>query len=269
MEGTDFGGVIDQYIINKRNEMFTSIPCVIVGRPDLKRQRIDVRILVNKITTDDEIRELPPILDVPLVFPGSRTSQFSFPVSEGDTVLCVFSQRSIDRFKLGSDQPASPMDFSKYSKKDAVAIPGLFTFPDARNDPSKRSLSHNVDDTVMTHNIGTNAECELRLTKDGNVIINAPGNDVTVNCDNSTINSSSSSTVNTSTATVNADEFNVNAPTSNFSGNVNIEGNTSVSGNLGVSGQGTLGSATINGINFTSHRHTGVQSGSDTSDGAV
>ena len=269
MEGPDLGGVINQYITNMRNNMFTAIPCKVVGEPNLAEQRIDVRVLVNKVTTDGVSREIPPILGVPLIFPGSRTSQFSFPIQRGDTVLCVFSQRSIDRFKLGSTEPSTPMDFSKYSKKDAMAIPGLFTFPDARNDPKKRSLDHSVDDTVMTHNIGTNAECEVRLTKSGNVIINAPGDNVTVNCDNSTVNASSTSTVNTGTATVNADEFNVNAPVSNFSGDVNIQGTTTISSDLNVSGKGTLGSATINGINFSSHVHTGVSSGSDNSGGPI
>lgn len=62
---------------------------------------------------------------------------------------------------------------------------------------------------------------------------------------------------------------------STFNGNVAINGNTTASGT--VAAQGTVSSAasvsapaaTIGGINFGSHRHTGVDTGSGTSGGPV
>lgn len=243
MEQQDLPSLLNQYATNKVNGMFTSMPCVVVGNPNLEEQRVDVRPLVNKITTDNKSREHPVIMGVPLIFPGSESSQFSFPVRVGDTVLCVFSQRSIARFKMGSKTPSDPMDFGKYSKNDAMAIPGLFTFPDARNNPNKRSLSHSVDDTVMTHNIGTSSECEVRLKSSGDVIINSPSK-VEVNCEESVINASSSVTVDT--------------PVASFTGDVNIAGTLTVDVDTVTAG-----------ISFVGHKHTGVTSGSSNTGGPV
>lgn len=242
MEQLDLPSLLNQYTSNKVNGLFTSMPCAVVGEPDLERQRVDVRPLVNRITADGESREHPVIMGVPLIFPGSMTSQMSFKVSSGDTVLCVFSQRSIARFKLGSKTPADPMDFAKYSKNDAMAVPGLFTFPDARNNPSHRTLSHSVDDMVMTHNIGTSSECEVRLKASGDVIINSPGK-VEVNCTESVVNSETS-TINASSSVT------VDTPIADFTGDVHIAGTLTVDVD-----------AVIAGISFIGHVHGGVTSG--------
>lgn len=262
MEKINMGSLLNQYITNQVNGLFTAIPCVVQGQIDMATQRVDVRPLVNRVTTDGESRELSPILGVPVVFPASKTSQFSFPISAGDTVLCVFSQRSIARFKLGEANPADPIDFGKYSKNDAIAIPGLFTFPDAKNDPAKRTWSHSTDDAVLVHNIGSGSECEVRLKSGGDVIINTPGK-AEVNCDTSVVNASTSATIDTPETTVTGN-LTVNGNLQ-VDQNSTVTGNSTVSGDLDVTGSGTLGSATINGIQFSTHTHTGVQSGTDTS----
>jgi len=247
MEDISLEGLLRQYTKNSINNMFTSIPARIIGSPNLAEQRVDVEILINRVTTDDLPRSHPILLNVPLVFQGSNTSQFSFPVNTGDTVLLVFSQRSIDRFKLGAKTAHVPTDFRKYSRNDAMALPGLFTFADAVNNPSKRSLSHSTDDAVMTHNIGTGEECEVRLKASGDIVVNAPGNNVTVNCDTSTVNADTSSEVNTASATINASsDTTINSPETTVTGNMLIQGHlTFVSGMTGSGGSGAV--ATING----------------------
>lgn len=186
MENVSLEGLLRQYITNSVNSVFTAIPARIVGNVNLEEQRVDVQIVIDKITTDNESRHHPVILNVPVIFPGSRTSQFSFPVSVGDTVLCIFSQRSLDRFKLGSNNTHAPLDFRKYSRADAMAIPGLFTFPDAVNDPDKHSLNHSTEDTVIVHNIGSGSECEVRLKASGQVQVNSPS-DLEVNINGNTV----------------------------------------------------------------------------------
>lgn len=252
-------GILKQYTTNTMNAMFTAMPGRVVGKPNLAEQRVDIQLLVNKVTTDDVSREHPILLNVPLVFQGSSSSQFSFPVRTGDTVLVVFSQRSIDRFKLGAKQPHTPADFRKYSRNDAMAIPGLFTFPDAVNNPSKRKLSHSTDDAVITHNIGTGAECEVRLKSSGDIIINAPGNKVQVNCKDAEIKASTSTRI--------------DSPQTTVTGSLLVEGHLAfVAGMTGSGGSG--GSvAQINGtlhatqdlragsISLVGHRHPGDSGG--------
>ena len=277
MQSLSLEGLMNQYSKNSINAMFTSIPARIVGTPNLAEQRVDVQILVNKVTTDDVSREHTVLLNVPLVFQGSQSSQFSFPVVAGDTVLLVFSQRSIDRFKLGGKTPHTPADFRKYSRNDAMAIPGLFSFPDAANNPSKRSLSHSTSDAVMVHNIGTGNECEVRLEASGGIVINAPGNKVEVNCESSVVNATSSSEVNTETATINASSSTtIDSPETTVTGNMLVEGTfTFVNGMIG-SGSAGGSTATItgsvevtedvtaSGISLTSHVHPENDNGGPT-----
>lgn len=262
MEDLSLNGLFNQHISNTMNRLFTAIPGRVVGSPDLKSQRCDVQILVDRVTVEGEPQRHPLLLNVPIIFPGSKTSQLTFPIDDGDTVMLVFSQRSIDRFKLGSSNGHVPADFRKYSRNDAVAIPGLFTFPAARNDPSKRSLSHSTVDAVLTHNIGTSAECEVRLKASGDVIINAPDNNVTVNC---------------STANINADEsVTVDTPETTVTGNMLVQGHlTFVSGMTGSGGTGAVasldgslkatGDISAGKISLQKHRHTGDSGGKTSS----
>lgn len=280
MENISLEGLLRQYITNSVNGLFTAMPARIERVVSLPEQRIDVQLLVDRVTPEGGTLKHPVVLNVPLIYPGSITSQFSFPVQEGDTVLCVFSQRSIQRFKIGVNDNHEPLDLAKYSRNDAMAIPGLFGFPSAVNDPNKRSLSHDVNDTVVTHNIGTDAECEVRLKKSGDVIVNAPGNKVEVNCEDSVVNADNSSTVNTTTASINASSSTtIDSPSTTVTGDMLVQGTftytsgmigsgsaggstASITGSISISGNVDSSSdVTASGVSLTGHTHTGDSGG--------
>ena len=201
MEDIGLPQLLSQYITNAKNQLFTAMPARVVSVQDLAEQRVDVQLLVDRVTPEDTTNPHPVVLNVPLMFPGSKSAMFSFPVDVGDTVLCVFSQRSIERFKLGAETNHRPSRLSKYSRDDAIAIPGLYSFPSARNNPDQRNLSHDTADTVVTGNIGTSSECEVRFKRTGDVIINSPSK-VEVNCSTADINASSEVTIDSPQTTV-------------------------------------------------------------------
>ncbi len=265
--------IINQYINNNLKRAFTAIPCRVTSVNNMGQQRINVQPIINIVKTSDEELEHAIIQNVPVVFPGSSTSQFSFPVNVGDTVLCVFSQRSLDRFKLGAKSPHRPIDLRKMSRNDAVAIPGLFPFEDAANNPGKRSLSHSTQDAVITHNIGTGSECEVRLKPSGDIIINSPTT-VQVNCQEAEVNAENSTTVNTSTANINASSsVTIDSPTTTVTGEMLVQGTFTFTS--GMVGSGSAGGATASitgsmdvtddvvggGVSLKSHTHGGVQTG--------
>ena len=127
-----------------------------------------------------------------------------------------------------------------------MALPGLFNFKSAVNNPSKRSLSHDISDTVVTHNIGTANECEVRLKASGDVVINSPGN-VTVNSETSTVNASSSVTI--------------DSPETTVTGNMLVQGTFTYTS--GMIGSGIANGATANitgdviadGVSLKNHTH--------------
>lgn len=242
---TDF--IQTQFQINMA-EVYTALPCVVtnvVGT--FENQRVDVQPSINTLYKDGTTEEHTQILGVPVVLPGSSTSMVSFPINVGDTVLCVFSQRSMDNFKLGNGQPTPPNDYRKFSDQDAVAIPGLFSFARSPNRPSIRKYPHNPKtELVIAHNLASGTEVMIQLKQDGQLIINTE-QAVTVNCKTGVINATESYTINTPQLNINADE-------TTWAGNITHTGNYT-----------QTGTSTFNGIVFATHKHIGVTPGSGTS----
>ncbi|WPJ20657.1 putative baseplate protein [Pseudomonas phage vB_PF_Y1-MI] len=236
-----------QFQINL-GELYTALPCIVtnvVG--DFGNQRVDVQSSINTLYKDGTSEEMSQILGVPVLLPGSSTSMVSFPINVGDTVLCVFSQRSMDNFKLGNGQPTVANDYRKFSDQDAVAIPGLFPFSRSVNRSAIRKFPHNPKtDLVVAHNIASGTEVMIQMQQDGNLNINTEMT-VTVNCKNGVVNATESYTINTPT-------MNIKAGTTNWEGNIIHKGNYTMTGQ-----------ARFNGILFDTHFHSGVTPGNGTS----
>ena len=228
--------------------IYTSIPCIVIGNDNIADGYVTVQPSLNKRYKNEVVEEHPPILAVPLMFPASSTSAFTFPVNVGDTVLCVFSQRGLDTLKVGTGKFVTPSDFRKFDKRDAIAIPGLFPFSASINKQSNRTLPHSTSDAVIAHNIGTGAEVQIRMTPAGDVLIQSPTK-VTVQCKEVIVNATTSATVTTPTATV-------NATNTTWTGDLLITGDVVIDGSLDQSGIFTL-----DGTNINSHVHSGVSTG--------
>lgn len=236
---------------SQMTDIYTSIPCIVVGVDGLNEQRIDVQPAINKRFKNEEIREHPAILSVPLMFPSSSTSSFTFPISVGDSVLCVFSQRGMDTFKAGNGGLQTPTDFRKFNKRDAVAIPGLYPFSKSVNKQSNRSLPHNIQDAVVSHNLGKGTEVEVRLKANGDVLIKSPTT-VTVECTDAVVTATTSMTI--------------TVPNSEWTGNMTFTGNITFNGNMIHNGNNTQnGIYILDTVNMNTHYHTGVTPGSGNS----
>jgi hypothetical protein len=72
---------------------------------------------------DDVAVPLPVLVGVPVVFPGSGAWRLTFPVSAGDEVLLVWSDRSLDSWK--SNGAEGDPGGGNHSLGDAVALVGL------------------------------------------------------------------------------------------------------------------------------------------------
>ena len=233
MESITLETVINSAFEYHIQSIYTAIPGIVIKvHGKLEEQRVDVQPAIKRKFKDGSIVEQPVILNVPLQFPASSTSALTFPVNVGDTVMCIFSQRTLDTFKT-SDGLCEPNDYRKFDRRDAMAIPGIFPFTKAINNPKRRTNKHSTEDMVLAHNIGTANECEVRLKKDGNIIINTEKN-VTVNCTEATVN-----------------------------GNAKVNGTTDISGDVKIGGKldvtGIVKAADFKAEEFTflTHTHTG------------
>ena len=153
----------------KMSGMFVCMVAEVLNTGKLEQCRIDVKPIVNHEYKDSTVVKYPTILSVPVQFPSSSTSALTFPINQGDNVLLVFSQKGLDVFKSGATSAHDPIDMRSFDKRDAIAIPCVNPFSKSINNPDTRTLTHNVNDMVMTHNIGKDNECEVRLTSGGEV----------------------------------------------------------------------------------------------------
>jgi hypothetical protein len=244
----DFMDIIRTQFQIDMSQVHTAIPCKIVNvYGNNEQQKVDVVPSVNNLLKDGSGEDGMQILGVPIIFPGSQSTLISFPVNPGDTVWVMFSQRSMDNFKIGNGEPTTANDYRKFSDQDAVAIPGLFPFGKSLNSPQLRKYPHDSNrDLCIAHNIASGTEVNILLKQSGDLIINTE-QAVTVNCKTGVMNATESYTITTP-------QLNINATATTWAGNITHTGNYT-----------QTGTSTFNGIPFATHKHLGVTPGSGTS----
>ena len=172
------------------SEMHVALPAQI-ERYDHTEQRADVLPLLRRVYVDGEVQGMPVVPDVPVVWPRSGGAQMTMPVRRGDTVLLVFTDRSIDRW-LAQGGDVTPDDRRQHDLSDAVAVPGLVPFADFGDvEPSE-----NNDDVLIRYagskvrvkqngDVEVEGSANIKMDAPGDIDINAGGN---VNITGSTIN---------------------------------------------------------------------------------
>jgi len=141
--------VIRVAVDNALNEMHTCLPAIIESF-DATTQTAKVNPSIRRIVYNGDKIVIPPIINVPVVFPSSGGYSITFPVAAGDEVLLVFSERSIDMW-LQSGGVQDPLDRRKHDYSDAVAIIGLHSNPKAISGYSSLNLQirDNGGDVVL------------------------------------------------------------------------------------------------------------------------
>lgn len=140
-------------------DLHVAIPAKVVEY-DNASQTASVQPLLQSSTLAPDGKEigpdtLPIVQQVPVVFPRAGGFFISFPVQEGDHVLLVMCERSIDRFMYGDGDVTDPVDLRMHHLADAVAYPGLYP------------LSRNIKDAGKTDmRIGKDGGIQLRMQND-------------------------------------------------------------------------------------------------------
>lgn len=116
---------------------------------DAAKQRASVKPLIKRKYIDGEVEGMPVIDGVPVVFPRSGGAAVTMPVHEGDGVLLIFADRSIDRWLVQGGE-VEPDDRRKHDLSDCIAVPGLVAFPDADG--------HDDDGVVVGYKGGARAK---------------------------------------------------------------------------------------------------------------
>jgi hypothetical protein len=117
-----------------------------------------VQPTIQQRTTDGEVFDYPKIVSVPVVFPRSRYFSLTYPIEKDDTVLLVFTERSMDRW-LRSGGTVDPRDPRRHDLTDAVAIPGLYPFSEGTKVKEPSSVEIQYKEASIT--IKANGDIEI------------------------------------------------------------------------------------------------------------
>lgn len=117
------------------NVTHTCLPGVIITY-DYKTQKATVQPSLRKVyqsrdaNGNNVVQDMPILNGVPVIFPRSGSSSMAFPVNEGDRVLVLVSERSLDQWISSNDSQVTPADPRQFHLADAVCLPGLYPFSD-------------------------------------------------------------------------------------------------------------------------------------------
>lgn len=116
------------------------------------------RPLVGEDGVDLEAESIPVINNVPVIHPSGGGYFVHLPLTKGDPVTLVFSDRSLDRW-IDKGGEVDPGFSHTHELSDAFAIPGGRSKQQKLSNPSSSKLV-----------LGKDAEASMQITIDGTVI---------------------------------------------------------------------------------------------------
>lgn len=154
-----FSLIIEEVLKSKMNTALVALVTASDGK-----NRVTAQPVVTRRYKGQDPKPLPPIEDVPVMFPGAGGYWLTFPVEVGSWVLLVCSQRSLETWKNSDGAVGDAITPRKFSLSDAVAIPGIFPFPDSfdvgnglqlRNKSGDVKIQIDGDNIVISNGSGT------------------------------------------------------------------------------------------------------------------
>lgn len=149
---------------------------IVVNSDNIKDGFIDVQPVTNYLDYSMNEIEYPIIHNIPVLFPSSSTSAFTFPVNQGDGVLLVFTQTSNKDYISGLKETHLPLSQSWLSLNHAVALIGFNPSNESPFNPNNYKNKISEKDLNIIHNKNTENEVVLSLRSDGNVSIKTTKN---------------------------------------------------------------------------------------------
>lgn len=157
-------------ISNSKNEMYRNmgdgwkstlrVACPgIIQSFNQVEQTVTVQLALREQISDNEYnkewREIPPLLDVPIVVPRAGGYALTLPIRQGDECLVIFGDMCIDSWwELGGIQ--NQLEKRRHDLSDGFAILGVWSQP--------RVLSNYAADSCQLRNESGTSYIELKET---------------------------------------------------------------------------------------------------------
>lgn len=225
----------------RQSSIYTSMPGIVIS-VNLAKMTCEVQIAIQGIIQNEDGTEknvpLPPLLDVPIVFPSCGNFIITMPLAAGDEVLVCFASRCIDSWWQNGGVGV-PLEARMHDLSDGFAIPGPRSSPNVVSGISSTGLQiRNKDGTTF---IEIASDGKIKLVSPSEIDVTAPLVKVT------------GAMVVTGAVTTGA----LTAATLATSGG----GSATIAGNMNVTGDVTAAEVTAGSIALSTHIHGGVQTG--------
>jgi hypothetical protein len=158
--------ILDIWLQSRLKDVHTVLPGTIEVYYGHSQRKARVKVGVQTRTKKDTRLTIPPIDNVPVMFPSSQGFKFLFPLKKGDGCLILFSEEGIGAWLKGRTEVAAD-SLAKFSLTDAICVPGLWSF---KNVPNEEKGSIIVDDQG---NININQGTKGVARKDDAIVSNA------------------------------------------------------------------------------------------------
>ena len=149
--------LIDAAISANLENTHTALPGTVVS---VNGAYVNVKPSLNRALRDGTTETLPVVPNVPVWFPRGGGASITWPIEVGDGCLLVFSERSLDEWKL-TGSTVTPTDPRKHGLSDAIAFVGLSASGEGSDDISLKmgGVTLSVSDSgvaitggAVTHN---------------------------------------------------------------------------------------------------------------------
>ena len=139
-----------------------------VDEYDPALQSVTVTPVIQRLTLlqdgGDLAEDLPPIPNVPVVFPRTQKAFLTLPIAKGDLVMLLFAERSLDNWLASAKgEVTNPDEFRQHDLTDAVAYPGLYPYKLALKDISAQNLVIGFDEGGMQIHITPDGTMEVKV----------------------------------------------------------------------------------------------------------
>ena len=146
-------GVVTEYNASTRRA---------IVQPSLKRQ-----------AGNKEFVEFPLLVNVPVIFPGTKRITIHFPLEKKDEVVLFFSERAIGLWKSTGQDGIEDTSVRRYSLSDAYCMPGLQAqeFPVAEEAGLQILLKDAFDGELISQVLMTDDKVEAIYKKKATVLM--------------------------------------------------------------------------------------------------
>jgi hypothetical protein len=162
--------ILNKFLMNYMRHIHTIKPAVVTK---VVGNRISGTILTQTKYKDGHIQPFPPISNVPLMVysGGGGTSRITVPVSVGDMVLVLFSDRDYGSLLQNGASVSIPDDLKTHEFHPIAALPCIFALPDEKPiEPGKIVIESGASRIAL--GLDGNIEIVGTITHTGSYILN-------------------------------------------------------------------------------------------------